>query len=131
MIVNPLESVLSRHATIVDWKSVHALEGIRGDRVTDVNKWIEYVGSLNPTVRHIIPRPHYGMQAIANSSVDGSTEKASRKELEWALKELYARVREHEPDLPNEFSNLIQYLELTAERSSPGNFETSYHGIKG
>jgi len=131
MTVNPLESVLGRHATVVDWKSVHVLEGIRGDRVTDVNKWIEYAGSLNPTVRDIIPRFHYSMQAIANNSVDGSTEKASRKELEWALKELYSRVREHEPDLPKEFSTLIQYLELTSERPLLGNFETRCHGIKG
>jgi len=78
MTVNSLESDLNGHVTSVECKSLHAMDGTQSDHVIDVKKMIEYVISLDAANGDIIPRCHYGMQAIIINSIDVSAYEAEK-----------------------------------------------------
>jgi hypothetical protein len=64
---------------------------------------------------------------MLSESFNRSIEKASREELEYIVKRLYSRVLEHHSDLPQEFSALIDYFELSPENSLFNDLEGTTH----
>src|SRR5277367_735761 len=108
-----------RHA--VSYKS-SALEGISGTPVINVKDSVGCAISPNRRQHRMIAPCHYGIHAPHIDGIDFREFEAAdeaRGVLEWALEELYLRVRPYVDDLPADVTSLVPWLKATSLRPLP------------